>query len=171
MKKFLSLIILLLCACVLVACSEEARREKAVLEIIGAEEKELVDEAVELIADTWDDRFESLSAEREFPEYLEIKNVRLVHIEEAPEKFYSGCGKIEYIVEFVLFANHFGSDSGYYPLTNLDSEVVFYKDGTAEVANGTLTKYIGMTYDVYLEDFDIEVYDLGSLYNEVLTDE
>ena len=97
------------------------------------ENEALIEEAIEEIKDSWEDYYEEKDIHSD---YLEIKNTRIIFLEDDVAEFWAGFADIACIVEFELYSEIYGPDA--YPLNAkyMDS-VLVYTDGDMEVATQT----------------------------------
>ncbi len=131
---------------------------------------ENVETAITALKQHWIKTF----AEYDRDGYLEITHTRVVEIDYNKNKefaeMFESWGKIEYIVEFDLYTDYYGT-APYYQNIKYDDTVVIYKNGSAEVKTNPLKLYSTKTYSydyskiiVGIEDYDIsfnQVFDLG----------
>lgn len=98
----------------------------------------------------------------EYNGYFEIKNTRVIEIGDTDIELFKD---IDYIVEFVLFTDYFGS-APYYSSIGISDTVVVYSDGTMEVPNmNLLTAYRSRYYSTDFSDIIKKVYDCKDKYN------
>ena len=77
-------------------------------------------------------------------------------------------GDIEYIVEFTLLSDYYGSYPYYQNIGNYDT-VVFYEDGSIDIPTNNLFRtYSSRTYSYDYSDFIADIMDCGASYNGVL---
>lgn len=126
-----------------------------------SENREDIQGAIEAITQHWAAGYAG-SAGPQTDGYLEIKNTRKILVKDGAPSFFE---EIEYMVEFILFTDYFGS-APYYCNVNLDDTVIFYRDGRVEVANNQLQIYRSRTYTTDFSDIIDVVEDLGGAYNE-----
>ncbi len=140
---------------------------------------EAVEQAIEVLKAHWEQSYAETS---DFTNgYLEIKNTRIIKIKDEPTTpdgdstnttLISQFGNVEYVVEFMLYSDYFGSsafgDKPYYTNISLDDAVVIYKDGSAEVRRQTPFEiYRSRTYSLDYSGIIEDIADLGSAYNAV----
>lgn len=105
-------------------------------------------------------------------DYLEIYHTRLIGItpdkEDAYFKKNDRAMEIDYIVEFALYSNFYGS-APYYIDAHAYDFVIVYQDGTAEVVTDPIRQYSGRTYSWDYSGFVDFVEDFGTSYNQILT--
>lgn len=121
--------------------------------------EELAEAAIELLKLEWKDIYSSDFLESDC--YFEIKNTRVIEINETNDKILKN---VDYIVEFVLYTDYFGS-APYYCSTGLSDSVVVYDDGTMEVSRSNVLQIYRTAYYANLSDVVKTVYDLGDMYN------
>ena len=98
--------------------------------------------------------------------YLEVKSVRIIDIKPNENELF---GDIEYIVEFTLLSDYYGSYPYYQNIGNYDT-VVFYKDGSIDIPTNNLFRiYSSRTYSYDYSDFIADIMDCGASYNGVLS--
>ena len=94
--------------------------------------------------------------------HFEIKNTRVVNIKENNTEEFKN---IDYIVEFILYTDYYGS-APYYQIVGIDDTVVVHKDGTMEVQRMNLiNNYRAMHYSNDFSDFIKSIDDYGDKYN------
>jgi len=122
---------------------------------------EEVEMAIAALKETWSEDF-SFSNEKP---YLEIKNTRIIFIKEDTIDDFS---QINYIVEFVLFSNYFGSEP-YYENIGVNDSIAVYNDGSIEVCKkNPFMTYRSKTMENDFSDIIESLADLGAKYNQVL---
>ncbi len=129
--------------------------------------------AVEVLKDYW--RNEVYSFAEELPGYLEIKNTRVVVIadeigiedafeQEQAEKCFGG---VDYIVEFMLYADMLGA-APYYQNADSWNCVAVREDGSMEVLiENPFDAYRARTYSLDVSGIVADVIDLNQEYNAV----
>ena len=124
----------------------------------------LIQEEIDEIKDSWEDYYE----ERDIhSDYLEIKNTRILFLEEDAAEIWDGFADIVCIVEFELYSELYGPDA--YPVNAkyMDS-VLVYADGDLEVSSMNLLQiYRSVTYSVDFTDILDSIEDYGSRYNQI----
>lgn len=146
----------------------------AVLPIEDSDEDKLKEEnkqiktAIEMIEESWRDTYESMPAtesiEREH--IIEILHTRVINIKDNDVERFEN---IDFVVEFVLYTDFYGSSPYYVTVPTRPSAVIFYKDGTKEVCEGNIiTSYIATTGDYTLAEILESVEDYGTEYNQVI---
>ena len=151
MKKITLLIAMLMLTVALSSCGGTPGREYV---------KE-VEAAIAAVKDEW----RGYNRDLGFEPYLEIKNTRIVFVEEdAGEHF----DNYDYVVEFVLFTNYYGS-APYYDNIGLNDSVVVYTDGSIEVQDkNPFVLYRSRTFDSEFSGIIKNIVDLSSSYNQVI---
>lgn len=149
MKKFkcFGLALLFVLVGIVGACNGNKEGET----VANHKEDKRVTEAIEVLSNGWKEVY----ANAEFvtsDHYLEIINTRIINIKENidPKQVHEKndlFDDLDYIVEFELMSNYWGS-SPYYPNVCLYGNVVKKKDGTAEVIQySLLNSYRASVYD------------------------
>ena len=104
------------------------------LSACGTNEKNIASKAVSVLKNHWEAVYDQPNLETDG--YFEIKNTRVINIKENTTEEFKN---IDYIVEFVLYTDYYGS-APYYQIVGTDDTVVVYKDGTMEVQRKNLIK-------------------------------
>ena len=103
--------------------------------------------------------------------HLEIVHTRVVKIDpSADSEFFSKLDKgnlIEYMVEFTLYSDYFGS-APYYHNANTCDTVIIYSDGTTEVGMDLLRSYSIKTYSYDYSKLVKSVKDYGTAFNKTI---
>ncbi len=156
MKKVLSVIVaLFIMLCCLSGCDSAPKAEKW--------QKEYVDTAIEKLTDLWQGEYSGQDDIESY--YLEIKNTRIISILENDVKEFKD---IEYIVEFIIFADMYDS-APYYMNSYMYNTVAFYKDGSSAVIPKNLFEIYGSkNYSYDFSEIIDEIYDLEHAYNQVI---
>jgi len=134
------------------------------------EYEEMVEEAINVLAEAWNDIY----SHEEFypnPDYLlDIRNTRIVCIKDMlDEKQAEYFGDVKYIIEFILFDEYIPTGvSGYYGYSGMNDNVLVYKDGSMECTSRFLNGYRSRTFDVDFSTFIDQVIDLREEYNQVI---
>ena len=135
---------------------------------IGEVEDKDVDHAIAALTLQWESLYKDGKAGNG---YLEIAHTRVVKINPlANDTFFSKLDRgseIEYIVEFVLYSDYFGS-APYYHNTNTCDTVIIYKDGTTSVTNNVLYRYSCYTYSYDYSNLVVDIVDYGALFNKTI---
>lgn len=149
MRKALLIILCVVSVFCSTACEKDSR-------------KELVDDAVRELKSEWTDIYNRKLGNIEYNGYFEIKNTRVIEIGDTDIELFKD---IDYIVEFVLFTDYFGS-APYYSSIGISDTVVVYSDGAMEVPNtNLLTAYRSRYYTVDFSDIIKKVNDCKDKYN------
>ncbi len=135
-------------------------------------ESEMMKSAVALLKDTWlnDSKLGYKSAGNMSQHgYLEILHTQLSYISEsasADESLFNGIFYNVYcVIDFVLLSDYYGTEP-YYVDAGINTSIVVYRDGTAEVCrNSIFAKYSARTYSYDYSDIISSVKNLGSEYN------
>lgn len=121
-------------------------------------------EGIDVLTEKWaeiysDDRYEG-------DKHLEIRNTRVVQIN--PDTTVTEFQDVDYIVEFILFTDYFGSGP-YYENVGVYDSVVVYKDGTACVeTKNPLSVYRAINYITDFSDIIESMSDYGNAYNQTI---
>ena len=145
MKKLYSLLLVLCLIFSLSAC--------------GTDKNDIVSKAVSVLENHWEDLYEDSKVETD--RHFEIKNTRVVNIKENNTEEFKN---IDYIVEFILYTDYYGS-APYYQIVGIDDTVVVYKDGTMEVQRNLINLYRSKYYSNDFSDFIKSIDDYGDKYN------
>ena len=145
MKKLYSLLLVLCLIFSLSAC--------------GTDKNDIVSKAVSVLENHWEDLYEDSRVETDG--HFEIKNTRVVNIKENNTEEFKN---IDYIVEFILYTDYFGS-APYYQNVGIDDTVVVHKDGTMEVQRNLINLYRSKYYSNDFSDFIKSIDDYGDKYN------
>lgn len=129
--------------------------------------KPLVVPAIELLKEQWKANYTKDNLSKNG--YLEIKNTRIIWINDGLSESESNSVKqyfsnVDYIVDFILYTDYFGSEP-YYSNTWLDNCVIVYTDGTKKVARDQLDLYRSRSYNSDYSEIIKSIIDLGSEYN------
>ncbi len=156
-------ILLVLCGCGDPQTSDtkpqntETEKKETNINISSAED-EIVSDAIKVLKNDWLSYYKT---NKDNDGYFEIKNTRLIKIKNNDTEMFEN---VDYIVEFVLFTDYFGSAPYYYSNTTNDT-VVVYDDGTMKVSPNLIKVYSGRTYNYKFPEYIDSVTDLGSEYN------
>ena len=145
MKKLYSLLLVLCLIFSLSAC--------------GTDKNDIVSKAVSVLENHWEDLYEDSKFETDG--HFEIKNTRVVNIKENNTEEFKN---IDYMVEFILYTDYFGS-APYYQNVGIDDTVVVHKDGTMEVQRNLINLYRSKYYSNDFSDFIKSIDDYGDKYN------
>lgn len=144
------LIVVIVCSALFISCSKASNKY----------DKE-VEKAITAIKKEW------LKDKRsgEFKPYLEVKNTRIIFLK---DNVSGDFNNYDYVIEFILFSNYFGS-APYYDDSGIKDSVVVYKDGHTEVKDkNPFKEYRSKTFESDLSGVMENITDLGSKYNQVL---
>lgn len=119
----------------------------------------MITEAISELKDHWKDVYEKSGDTADG--YFEIKNTRVVTIKNNDLEMFSD---VQYIIEFELYTDYFGS-APYYEDAGVYDNVVVYKDGTMEVVSHLIVVYRSSTFEVDFSDFIQEIDDYNGYYN------
>lgn len=157
-QLFLVVCILLVSFC---ACNYQFDQETD-KEMPSKWQTQMVETAIEKITETWKTQYEKDKLTTD-PVVL-ITNTRIIKIdsETAVKEFQN----VEYMVEFLLYTDYFGS-SPYYSNVNIYDSVVFYRDDSVEVPYQNILNVYGNKVYRYRYDGIVQrVYDLGGYYDQ-----
>ena len=103
--------------------------------------------------------------------YLEIKNARIIWVQEGLEKSDDSSaarffGGMDYFVEFVLYTDYFGSEP-YYGNAWIDNCAIVYTNGAIQISREPLDLYRSRSYNMDYSRIIEEIVDLGAEYNAV----
>lgn len=98
--------------------------------------------------------------------HLEIVNTQVIKIQDEPgEELFEG---IEYVVQFELLSNYFGSGEPYTNTKMLDC-VLIYKDGKVEVSrNDIFRTYMTRTYSTDFSNIIEKTVNYGSQFDQII---
>ena len=152
MKKLVCLLLAALSCLMFLGCEKPNENEA------------LIREAIDEIKDSWEAYYE----ERDISsDYLEIKNTRILFLEEDAAEIWDGFADIVCIVEFELYSELYGPEA--YPMNAkyMDS-VLVYENGDMEVSSTNLLQlYRSATFSVDFTDVIDSIEDYGSEYNQI----
>lgn len=143
--KRISIILLVLMLVGLSACSNN--------------KNDMVSKAIDELKNHWEEMYDEANVDTD--RHFEIKNTRVINIKENDTDEFKN---IDYIIEFVLYTDYFGS-APYYQIVGIDDTVVVYKDGTMEVQRNLINKYRAMHYSNDFSDFIESIDDYSDKYN------
>jgi len=164
MKRILAILLMLLLCCT--ALAQTAGPE------ISEEQNALVLQAVEALKTYWTQDYQQFQPGIEG--YLEIKNTRLFAIKDAPtggaleaadKMAQADFGGIEYIVEFMLLSDYFGTGPAYYVNACINDHVVFYADGTVAVTKNLFNHFRAKSFSNDFTGIVEAAHDFGDTYN------
>lgn len=147
MKKLLILFICILISISLVSCAETYNEN-------------VVNKAIAALKDEWREQYEK---ETKNDGYFEIKNTRIIEIKDNNVSAFDG---IEYIIEFILYTDYYGS-APYYSEASTMNTVLIYENGETEVSANIFRHYSAATYSYDYSDLIENIYDCGSKYNVI----
>ena len=120
----------------------------------------LINSALDELISTWEDIYEEEASESDG--YFEIKNTRVIKIKENDLEEFEN---VDYIIEFVLYTDYFGS-APYYSLATTADTVVVYDNGDMEVYPQNLLRlYSAKHFSYDYSDIVKSVEDYGDKYN------
>jgi hypothetical protein len=139
------------------------------------EQNEMIEAAIETLTEYWRAEVYSFAPE-DSAGYLEIKNVRVVKISDAPKAGIENAqeyadeifGEIDCVVEFILYSDTLGI-APYYQNAGAWDCVVVREDGTMEVLVGNpFASYRSRTYSMDVSGIVENVMDFNQEYNAVM---
>ena len=123
-------------------------------------QKELVDDAIKELKSTWKDIYDETYVKTDG--YFEIKNTRVIEIMKNDIEEFED---VDYIIEFVLYTDYFGS-APYYSYVGMSDSVIVYDNGDMEVSRINLLRvYSSKHYTYDYSDIIEAVNDYGDKYN------
>lgn len=139
-KAIIQVTALFIMLCVLAGCG---------VQNTGANKKDdRVKIAIDALENQWD--------------YYQIKNTRVIDLKENDVEMFDG---IDYIVEFLLYTDYFGT-APYYSNAGIYDTVSVYTDGHAEINDRNLFDvYRSRAFVTDFSDIIEDVKDLGAAYN------
>lgn len=163
MKKFFAFILALCLVLCVAGCGkkEDNKASEAATPESNSQYDELVNKATSLLEVKWENKYgEENGIERDG--HFEIKNTRVIEIKETDVEEFKD---IDYVIEFVLFTDYYGS-APYYSLSTIDSSVVVHKDGRMEAnSKNPFAAYTAMNYTTDYSGIIEKISDCGSKYN------
>ena len=183
MKRFLAFVLLLaLLTLPALAENKEAKSAPAPAgEEMGGEYDEMVLPAIEALKGEWrriyGEMVDGGMCGPDFTGYLEIKNTRVIRIRKVPYGSRGSAGEtnhatetfgdIDYLVDFVIYSDYFGS-TPYYEYVGLSDCVAVLRNGTIEVRQkNPLLLYRSRYYESDFSGIIEEIIDLNGAYNAV----
>ncbi len=170
MKKRISLFFLLLCICVTSGCVMEDGTDRPPDTKSIDTETQPVSQTADTELPKTDDRISKAlkELEKQWSDY-QILNTRIITVKENRTEIFSD---IDYIVEFVLFTDYYGSTYGdgtpYYSNAGVYDTVIVYKDGSAALhMQNPFHSYRARTYSSDFTQIIEKIEDFGNLYNNV----
>ncbi len=150
MKKALAIILSLILLLSLTACG-------------GSEHDEMIKEAIEELEEEWEDIYEETkeSSNHKTDGHFEIKNTRVITIKENDIEEFKD---VDYVIEFVLFTDYFGS-APYYSSVGLSDNVIVYKDGDMKVGKNAFDNYRVNNFITDYSNIIESIDDCGDEYN------
>lgn len=125
----------------------------------GVNENDRVSAAVNELKNHWQDVYNDSKVDTDG--YFEIKNTRIINIKNNTTEEFKD---VDYIVEFVLYTDLFGS-APYYQIAGIDDTVVVYKNGTTEVQSNLINRYRTKHFTNDFSEFIKSIEDCGDKYN------
>ena len=164
MKKIFAFILALCLVFCMAACGKTEDDSKAVSSAASegnSQYDDLAKKAVSILETEWKNEYsEEINTPRDG--HFEIKNTRVIEIKETDIEEFKD---VDYVIEFVLFTDYYGS-APYYSSTGINSTVVAYSDGRMEVVSKTpFTVYMQVHYSTDYSGIIEKVTDCGSQYN------
>ncbi len=129
------------------------------LSACGASENDRISTAVIKLKNHWEDVYNNSKVDTDG--YFEIKNTRVINIKDNNTEEFKD---IDYIVEFVLYTDYFGS-APYYQIAGIDDTVVVYKGGKMEIQSNLINRYRTRHYTSDFSEFIKSIDDYGNKYN------
>ncbi|MBR2013005.1 MAG: hypothetical protein IJ995_02180 [Clostridia bacterium] len=147
MKKFLAIFLLFILSISLTACGNDAQEN-------------MINDAVEELKSEWEDIYDDSRVETDG--YFEIKNTRVIEIKRNDIEEFED---VDYIIEFLLYTDYFGS-SPYYSYSGTSDSVIVYDNGDMEVSSTNLLRwYSTKHYTFDYSDIIKTVNDYGDNFN------
>ncbi len=146
---------------VLTACGKSGDAEQMQGDATQSQE---VSQSIHALTEKWEEIYsaEDYSGDK----HLEIRNTRIVHISE--DTVVEDFQDMDYIVEFILFSDYFGSAPYYENIGHYDC-VVVYKDGSTSVEFANpFSIYRAINYAPDFSGIIESVVDYGDDYNQVI---
>jgi len=148
MKRLLAIMLSLVLVLSLTAC--------------GSKHDDIIEKAITELEKIWVDQYSEHHSSIKTDGYFEIKNTRVIEIKDNENEMFKD---IDYVIEFVLFTDYYGSAPYYYNVGIYDT-VVVYKNGKTEASSKTpFLQYVVQTYSTDYSDFIESVTDYGDKYN------
>ena len=129
----------------------------------GNPHEEMIEEAIEELEDYWANVYdEQEDYDMETDRYFKIVNTRVITLD---KNDYELLEDIEYIVDFVVYTDYFGS--GYYvTYTGPGTSVVVYRDGAMKATYDRIMRVCQNHYDYGIAEEVIKsIDDYGDAYN------
>lgn len=150
MKKKLLLLLTLVLAFSLSACQKKTSNP-------------IVEDAINELTDAWGGIYDRFSVIDD--RHLEITNTQVIKIKESVDE--EMFENIEYVVQFELLSNYFGSGEPYKNVKQSDC-VLVYKDGSMEVSNDIFNIYRARTFNTDFSDIIEESTNYSDAFNQEL---
>ena len=133
------------------------------LSACSSNKNDMISKAVNELKNHWKETYEEMydRINIETDRYFEIKNTRVISIKENDTDVFKD---IDYIIEFVLYTDRYGS-APYYPNVGMYDNVVVFKDGSMEVQSTVMQSYIAHYYIDDLPDIIKSIDDYSDKYN------
>ncbi len=126
-----------------------------------SDKNDMVVEAVDLLQRHWKETYDEMQIETDG--YFEIKNTRVVDIKDNDVDEFQN---VDYIIEFELYTDMYGSAPYYQDVNAYDTVVVYKDDGSMKVSSGNLFRlYSGKTYVFDYSNIIESIKDYGGEYN------
>ncbi len=154
MKKYCIILLMLVgLMLILTACGSKKKAESPE-----------VQKGIDALTAKWEELYSDGLYEGD--KHLEIRNTRVVQVN--PDTAVAEFQDVDYIVEFILFTDYFGSGP-YYENVGVYDSVMVYKDGTVLVeARNPLSVYRGINYITDFSDIIESISDYGDAYNQTI---
>lgn len=154
MKKYCIILLMLVgLMLILTACGSKKKAESPE-----------VQKGIDALTEKWEEIYSD--GRYEGDKHLEIRNTRVVQVN--PDTAVAEFQDVDYIVEFILFTDYFGSGP-YYENVGVYDSVMVYKDGTVLVeARNPLSVYRGINYITDFSDIIESISDYGDAYNQTI---
>lgn len=170
-QRLVAVWILVALACCLCACGASTKQDR-----VPKEYEQQVEDAVAFVAEKWREVY-AQRPEMPFNKQIRIVHTRVLvfhpspspaenHQKEAYDLFFKD---VQMLVQFEILSDYYGTGGEYLSNVKMYDEVVFYKDGTKEVNQGSLFRY----YSQQSYDYDVnwileKVIDCGSACDQTL---
>ena len=154
MKKYGMILLMLLGLTVmLTACGGKKKAESPEVQA-----------AIDVLTEKWEEIYSD--GRYEGDKHLEIRNTRIVRIN--PDTPVAEFQDLDYIVEFILFTDYYGSGP-YYENVDVYESVAVHKDGTVLVeSRNPLVVYRAINYITDFSDIIESISDYGDAYNQTI---
>ena len=140
-----------------------------------AEYIEMVNEAISVLADTWNDAYWN----EDYPEkeyIIDIRSTRIICIrEDLTEEQIESLQGARYIIEFLLYDDYLsygeipgGQGIGYYTQSGVNNNVVVLADGSMVCLAKVIDHYRARTFELDLRTVIEQVIDLHEQFNQVI---